>query len=393
MDFEDPELEPTILPVDSRLALSGSSSEFRDLFERLAAVAPQKEKIPGTSLISLEAKDDTVRLTATDGTQTLILETNTIRIGREGRARIPVHKFKQIFLLAPDARVSVVLVGDTATVSSGRATWNVSLPATDRIPAIPDASDIELHVLARRPLYKALSSVKRALPGVGGRKSLEQINFAGGNVTASDGYRLLRRRVEGLPEHLNFSLPRETAEELMRSLSSGSDSDVRIGADDKSSLFVYRADGVTLLSSQLTLEFPDLEAHLIAPVLTNQNSLVVDSVELRNLVKRVRVFADPEYASVTLKVAKSKDEWTLTVLTRDRSGNSASEIIEIQWWGPEEPAEVTVNHKFLTDLLDAYGSSQAIIKIGERAKTKASPIAIKDDEKGFVGVVQQSISR
>lgn len=390
MTFEDPELEPTILPLDARLSLRGSTEEFRTIFDHLVSVLPVKEKIPGTSLVHVVAKDDVVRFTASDGAQTLILESTSIKINREGRALLPGAKFKTVFGLAPEASLTLTILSNTATVSSGRAIWNIAITAGDKSPAMPNIDEVELLSVPRRELFKALTSIKRALPSLGSRKSLEQANIAAGSITASDGYRLIRQKIEGFPSSLNFAIPKDTVDEMLRTLQSGSDSHIAVGAND--SLIVVKDGLTTIVARQLTLDYPDLEPLLLTPALENQYNIVVDSIELRDLVKRVRISADPEYASVTLHFAKLKTgEWELTVFTRDRSGNSASEAMFAMWEGDAEPFDLTLNHKYLTDLLEAYSGRLASLRVGSNTKTRAAPLLLRDDERGYTAVIQQSV--
>lgn len=390
MEFEDPELEPYIAPVDARLAIQGRTEEFRAYFEKLAGVAPQKEKIPGTSLVQVAAEDESVVFTATDGAQALVVETSTVRIHRVGKVRLPAHKLKSILALVPEETLTLTVVDDRASIVSGRAVWNLAVPSNDRVVAVPDISEVELFSIPRRPLFKALNAVRRALPSQGSRKSLEQVNVAAGFLTASDGYRLLRRRVDGMPEKLNFSIPKDTVDALLRSLTSGGEENLLLGANND--LIVLKDRGETIVSRQLALDFPDLEAQLIVPTLSNKSTLIVDSIELRDLIKRVRVFSDPDYAAVSLRVSRDKSgEWELLVSARDRAGNSAAESMYAQWEGEQSEASITVNHKFLTDLLDAYNGRLASIKVGDSSRARSAPMLIRDDDKGFTGVVQQSI--
>lgn len=392
MTFEDPELEPTILPLDARLSLRGSTEEFKFLFDRLTAVTPQKEKIPGTSFVYVIAEDGIVRLTASDGSQTLILETDSLRINREGKALLPAHKLKQIFSLAPEASTSLTILANTATVNSGRAIWEIATPAGEKMPALEGMDAVDMVEVPRRALYKALSAAKRALPGLGSRKSLEQLLVASGAVTASDGNRLIRQEVPGMPKSLRFGIPKDTVEELLRTLAAGGEEHVVLGA---SNTHIVVRDGSTLLvSRQLVVDFPDVEPQLLTPALENNYRLTIDTNELRDIIKRIRVSADPEYAAVTLHFGKKKGEdWELNVSTRDRSGNSAYEAMFALWEGDAQPFDITLNHKYLTDMLEAYSGNLATIRVGANSKTRAAPLLIKDDDKGYVAVVQQSIAR
>lgn len=390
MEFDDPELEPTILPLDARLSVRGSSALLRAIFDRMATVAPQKEKIPNTSYVYVVASDGFTRFVATDGAQTLVIKTDKLRVLREGKALLPAHKIRSILGMAPDETAVLTILANTATVGSGRAIWNITIPSGEKAPAIPDISDITLHTVSSKSLFRALTAAKRAIPTLGGRKSLEQAHIAAGSVTASDGYRLIRQRIEGFPVELSFSVPKDTVEELVRTLA-GADEEIQIGADD--TMIVVRQGPTILVSRRLSLDYPDLESQLLTPALENKNSLTIDTIELRELIKRVRISADPEYASVSFHMSKSKTgEWELNVLTRDRAGNSASESMFAIWEG-EAPGEITLNHKYLIDLIDAYSGRLAVLRVGANTKTRAAPLLLRDDDSGYVGVIQQSIGR
>jgi DNA polymerase-3 subunit beta len=391
MHFDDPELVPVILPIDARLSVSGSVEELRRVFTRLTAVTPTRETIAGTSFVYISANENVVTFTAGDGRQTLILESGSLRINRQGKAIVPGHRLKEVLAMAPEEGVVITVLGDKMTVTSGRATWTLSVPSGERMPSVPDISDIELHAVPRRALFKALNSVKRALPRPGGRPSLEQVNLVAGAVTASDGYRLIRQRVTEFPEELSMAIPKDTVAEFLRALSAGGEENVMLGASDD--LIVYSDFGETVVSRRLPVDYPDLESQLLAPALENHYRLTVDAGELRDLVKRVRVSADPEYAGITLRFGKVKDEWELTVVARDRTGNSASEAMFALWEGDAAPFDITLNHRYLTDLLDAYPGSLAVLRVGENTKTRAAPLLLKDDERGFTGVIQQSMER
>lgn len=392
MEFDDAELEPTILPLEARLSLRGDVVEFKRIFDRLTAVTPTKEKIPGTASVHVKALDGVVTFTATDGSQTLQLETSKIRINREGAALLPGHKIKAILLLAPEPVISFTILANTVTIQSGRATWNPAIPAGDRTAPLPNIDDIQTVEVPRRAFFKALQSARRALPSLGSRKSLEQVSVAAGAITASDGYRLIRQRVDGFPKELNFCIPKSTVEELMRSLNGAGQEHIQLGASSEH--IVVRDAGETLVSSQLTLDFPDLDPLLLTPALENKNSLIVDAYELRDVIARVRISADPEFASVTLHTAKTKTgEWELTVLARDRSGNSAYESMAAIWEGDDDPQEIVVSHVYLSDMLESFRSRLATIKVGSGTKTRQTPLLLHDKETGYTAVVQQSLSR
>lgn len=390
MVFDDPELSPIILPVDALLSLTGRSATLRGIVDRLANVVPQKERVPNTSNISLEALDSRIVFKATDGTQTLVIADESVRVNREGVALIPGYKLKQIIALVPDEETTITIFAEQATITSGRAVWTVAIPVGRKLPPTPDHSTIEKYTVPRRDLYRGIHAVKRALPVSGSRKSLEQIQVFNGAVTASDGYRLFRASVEGMEKRLKFSIPDYSVEELLRTLSAGT-GELRLGASQTA---IVIEDGLTtLITAQQTVGFPDVEPLVVGPALENKIELDVDTDELKALVKRIRVSADPEYFAVTLQASQKAGDWSLKVSTRDRSSNAATETMFADVAHAEESFAVSVNHKHLMDLLESYGKKRAVLRIGLSETKRKPPVLVRDTESGFVGVIPQAQAR
>lgn len=394
MEYDDPELEPIILPVDARLSVRGRVDVLRELFERLTSISPQKEIIHGTSYlhVSIEDESDTVRFTATDGEQTLALETRELKIVRAGKVLLPGHKVLKILNLAPEEHITITVLANIATLTSGRAIWNIATLPGDRTHAIPDVSGVELRPVPREELLKGLIKVKRAVPTTGSRQSLMQVKIEAGSITAADSSRLLRYKLKDFPTDISLAIPARAVEDLQRALRSTSSPVVLLGSG--ASHVVMKVGNDLLISSRLLIDFPNLDKLVISSALENKNSLTLNTDELSDIIKRIRISADPEYSAVALVFSKAKgDDLELTVHTRDRSGNSASEKMFAIWEGEDKPTELTLNHKYLLDLLDAFEGRLATFKVGTNAKTRLSPLFLHDKERGLTGVLQQSSLR
>lgn len=390
LEFDDPELEPFVVPIDARLSFRMRSAEFLSTFDRLAALAPQKEQVPGTSFIRLSIEDDVLHMVGTDGSQSLSIAVDQVSILREGKALFPAHKVRQIASLLPDEFVTITVLSESATITSGRAVWHVTVPVTDYAHVIPDVSELEFVEVDRRGLVKALTAASKFVPSLGGRRSLEQVKVAGGYAVASDGYRLIRHVIADFPPSLAFEVPKESLSNLLRLLTTGKQPKVSISAGK--SLVVVRNEADTLIVRQIDLEFPNVEPLLLAPALQNDRAFTINVGELLDLIKRVRVSADPEYSTVVLSFRKVKNEWELQLSAQDRSGNSASDSM-FAMWEEGEPSSLALSHRFLADLLDAYPGNLATFRVGESSKTRAAPLYVKDEETGFAAVIQQSLKR
>jgi DNA polymerase III sliding clamp (beta) subunit (PCNA family) len=399
LEHEDPEYVPEILPVDARLSLRGPVARFIELFERAASVSPKKEIIPGTgySLIEGFAADSSatsyVKISATDGEQTISVVVEGIKVAMAGAVLVPAQKILEILKRTPTDSVKLEVLGNSATLRSGRAQWTVQTPTGDSLPPTPDISDIELHSVGRKPLLRGLEVARKAVAGTAARPALMQAQVRDGAITAADGGRVHRQRVDGLTDELDFAIPVRVMDELMSALRASDAEKIELGASDYH--LVFQIDQDSLIAQRLLIPFPDVDPLLLGPAFSNQNSLGVDSNQLAEVVKRVRVNADPDYSGIYLVLVPGQKDtegtlmWSLAVRARDRIGNSAQELMECRWIGSSKPREVCVNHRYLSDLLTSYNQDDAIFRLGEDTKSVKNPLFIEDTALGFSGIVQQ----
>lgn len=398
METPDEEMIPEMLPVDARLSVKGPVTALQKLFERAASVAPVKEIILGTSyslLESFEATSDSVsyvRITATDGEQTISVMSDDLDVAMAGKVLLPAKRISAILKLAPTETVKLEVLGSAATVRAGRAQWTVQTPAGDSLPPLANVDQVKFHDMIVDEFLHALVTARKAVGQVF-RNALMQLEVSSSAITGSDGMRLHRQKMNGFPENLSLTIPLAVADELIKTMRSTGEGVIQIGASESHLAFRIGADSI--IANRLMLPYPNVENLVLEPAFSNNHSLVVDATELKAVIQRVRVNADQEYASIFLAILPGKKDsegntsFTLAVRVRDASQNTAQEVMECQFKGPAKTRELCLNHKSLTDLLDAYGSGEAIFRLGDDTKTVRTPLFLEDTSTGFTGVVQQ----
>ncbi len=396
MIADDPELVPEIVAVDARVAMKISTARLGSMLDRANAVIPAKEVVPGTAYARLDAvlgDDNTansVTITASDGVQTLQIVTDMVSVSVPGVALLPAKRIIDVLRLAPEDIISMVIVGTAAVIRSGRAQWTIQLPTTSPSDTvIPDASRV---TVPREAFLNTLIAVGRALPTFNARPALHQVNVANGLVTAADGSRVHR---EALPVEfagLTFAIPARGLDQVLRMLRTSRSADFEIGVHDTGVVFGIDADVLSV--QRLAVPFPDVEKLLLTPAIENTSKLTVEPKALIDVVKRVRLAADAEYASIILTVVPEKKVngeavYSLAVSAKDRLGNSSAERIGVQWTGPVSGHTVCVNHKFLTELLVSIDSEFVTLRLGADSKTVKKPVYVEDKALGFVGMLVQ----
>lgn len=399
MEHDDPEFIPDILPVDARLSVRGDVAKFISLFERAAAVAPTKEMIPGTAHSLLEAVQTSnsevahLRITSSDGEQTVSVIVDGITVLMAGSVLVPAKRILDILKLAPSPTAKLEVLGNTAVIRSSRAQWTVQTPIGDALNTIPDVSSVPLVTVATAPFLKALVVARKAASNLSNRDSLMQLLIRNSTITGCDGGRLHRATIAGFDSTADLTIPVRVVDELVKSLRATDSEFFSMGYDDR--ILVFRIDQNSIIAQRLLLAFPEVENLLFGPAFSNVNSLTVNTRELADVVKRIRINADPDSAKIFLSLQPGKKDaqgllsWTLVVRTKDRQGNASQEVIECQWSGSGNPTELCLNHHYLTDFLSAYSGEMASFKVGNDSKTHKSPLFLEDVGDGFVGIIQQ----
>lgn len=399
MEHEDPEFVPEILPVDARLSIKASVSVLQTLFARAAAVAPTKEIVLGTTHSLLEAVQTStheaahLRITASDGSQTVSVVMDAVTVLMSGKVLVPAKRIHDILKLAPSETAKIEVIGTAAVIRSGRAQWTVQTPVGDSLSTLLDVSGIPMQTVAVGPFMNALSVARSAASAQSAWLGLNQLQIRNGTVTGCDGGRLHRAALRGLDTSTEVTIPIYAVDELLKALGATTSSHFEMGYDDQH--LVFQIDQDSIVAQRLLAEFPPIENLLLGPAFSNTNSLTVNRTELIEVIRRVRINADPDTSAVHLLLVPGKKDsegqisWSLAVRAKDRSGNASQEVIECQWVGPGKPRALIVNHHYLSDFLSAYEADEVVIKVGENSKTQPSPLYVEDQILGFSGIVQQ----
>lgn len=388
-----------ILPVDAKISIQGPTADIRHLLQRVSAVAVDKEIIVGTSLTLLEATlggAKTVpylRATATDGEKTISVVADNVQVFMPGSAQIPAKRAASVLKVCPGKTTKIEAVGSEIIITSGRARWTIQGPKYENVLAIPSTGSAEQYAVNRHSFLEALQTVRKAVLNVSDRRSLMQIEVKDGHMTACDSNRVHRQIIKDFPPELEFAIPAKAVEEIAKALKETNDEIVQMSAKD----FVFEIfvgdDSITC--QQLTVAFPDVEYMIRNPSITNSNRLVVKNKELVDAVTRVRVNADPDYSAVFLTVIEGKKTESgqpthlLSIKAKDKNGNSAQEILHVQWTGLAKPKEICVNYKYLLDVFQSLTNEHVTIMIGDDTKKVKYPLYFESLENGFSGIIQQ----
>jgi len=371
----------------------GPSLEFRTqrfvlhtLLDKASKVVPSGDMMPVLKNFHLEASDGRLAVMATDLELSILVEAQLVEASTAGAVMLPARKLLEIVNAAAEDELRMTVVGSDCHIECGSAKWDLKLSATpDQYPPLPER-DVEFDDVDRHFFLEALNGVKGAVGKVTARPDLQVLDIRGGKITASDGQRaqqVIMQDEQGefwWPEDLPCQIPSGAVPELIRLLKSTEAEE--IGVTTTTDHLIFRIGQDVFTMAALELDYPDIEALLISRAIGNELDLTVDREELEHAIARVRVTSDTESAAMLITL----EENSMSVTTRDKMQNKASEYLNVRWEHPR--LEVAVSHIALAEMLSMTDSPSCVFLFdASDTKTRRSPVLFKNERQ--LGIISQ----
>jgi DNA polymerase-3 subunit beta len=349
------------------------------LLEKAGMVIPTKDTMPVLKNFLIEAKDDELHVVATDMELYVVATTDMVQINTEGTAVFPAYKLLSIVKEAADGELVVRVVDGEAELHVGRASWNLKLVDGSTYPDLPNVVSDKVSKVNRVKFVKGLKSVRHAAASDTYKANLRMIDISNGQMRASDG---VRYQQVPMPDCPDLQIPINAVDDLIKILSASQASEFWVHEEDD--CLIFNVSGDSFIAQKLNAEFPDMDESVLKPALANEDELVLTRDDLVSAIKRVRITANPETAAVALQLEPNK----LVISSRDKEGSTASESIDVSWSASDR--KLAFNHQQLLQML-AMGDVQTChFWLGvDQKKTRPSPILMKDEESGLLGVLNQ----
>jgi DNA polymerase III subunit beta len=311
-------------------------------------VVEKKATIPILSNFLLEAKDSSLRLSATD-LELGLLSACPAKVKKEGAGTIPARRLVDIVRSLPEADVRFkVLENQWVQVTCERSSFKLVGLARDNFPALPAVPQ----PLIKIPAPALATLLRRTGFAVSSEESRYTLNGAllmvkpqSVTMVATDGHRLALVEhdvnVADLGNELRLLVPRKAMGELEKLLGQAEgDSAVEISKDE-SHLFFSVGDRV-LISRLLTGQFPNYEA-----VLPKETKRVaeLDREAFTAALRRVALLSDERSRAVRLQLDKSR----LELFSTSGEYGEAQEAVDVEYDG--EAMEIGFNYQYLLDFL------------------------------------------
>lgn len=338
--------------------------------EKVSKVASTSGSVSILSYFLIEAEGESIRLSATDQSVSLILPVEGI-VSEPGRALLPAKEALQILKTAQESGVAVATRdNDIVSILCGTR-WNLKTRSVDAYPELKfDASGASIEGdFSRDKMLTALNSVKRAMST---SLALAQIGIVKGNVRAGDGVWFQEYKFPNAPL-LDMTVVRAAVPHLVSMLSNSDQDRIHI---------TILEDGMMLLDvgqERLTVrppayEFPDLDKTFLVPMMANSDTLKVNRRHLIGAIQRVCITSEQSSKAVVFGLGPTTN---MEVSARNQSGSSSQETVPVQWLG--QPRKVILHHEYALAMLHSFSDEDLFMAFGSDQPSKPSTLFIRTD--------------
>jgi len=343
---------------------------FYDALKQLSRVADQRAAMPVLNHVLLEAKDDTLKLTATDLNKRL-----TCQLPAEGKLTACLPTKLLANLVKPESRrdkgdVSLEALPDNkfSVEIAGLATILNGIDPND----FPIGEEADLKLLAMWPAKDLDASLAFVLPAYScdvTRPNLNSVFFNGGTVTTTDGHRLHQSALPG-PLDTSLLVPAAVANTLHHILSDGDHVVIaRAGENIRFGVGIWQLD-----ARLMDERFPDTE-QVIPEKNSQPTKLKLDTKVFTKALTRVAKLSSGQGVKFTVN-------GSLVLSSQDVDTGSAETEVPVlsnTHAGPDLAAGFNVAF-----LLDALRKSGDFVELG--FSDDLSPMRI-DREDGRLAIV------
>ena len=329
------------------------------LATEMAKVLPfveRKSTIPILANVLLQAAGNSVTLTCTDLEATL-RATITAQVESEGSITVPARKLAETLKklkTLEDANVTIkTLENNWVELTCGPLKVKLvgmdakNFPTAASVPSEP--VQIQADVL--------LTLIDRTRHAIAQEESRYTINGAllllkpdSITMVATDGHRLAYvQHLASVAREIRTLIPSDTLDKL-RTLLADAET-VNFASDHEKSLMVFTLDARTLISRELTGQFPNYEA--VMPKYSNR-TLIVPAASLAASLNRVASFADERSHAIRFELQPN----TLKVAASSSDLGDASETVPASY--DDSPLAIGLNAEYVLDYLKTYKNGASI---------------------------------
>lgn len=312
----------------------------------VSSIVERRHTLPILSNLLLEAKNNNIKLTATDLEMQISLNVES-KFNGELSTTISAKKLLDICRSLPEAvDIDMISTDSRITVKAGKSRFNLqTLPAAD-YPVMSKVvgsgiaikiSQIEFKRLLKQVEFAmAQQDIRYYLNGL-----LLEVNENKLNLVGTDGHRLsfTSCKLNQTYDKTDVILPRKTVVELIKLLNDSNDEvNIEITAGQVNFMF----NEISLISKVIDGKFPDY--HRVIPT-AHQNIFSVNRVAVLNAMQRASILSNEKYRGIRMVLSANN----LKLISTNTEQEEAEEELEIDY--TKDAMDIGFNVTYLIDVL------------------------------------------
>lgn len=333
------------------------------------SIVEKRSTMPILSNVLLEAKDDTLRIKATDleiGVDT----SNPAKVVKDGSLTVPGKKLFEMVREMEGGELRLFKKDNNhLELRSGKVVFNILSLPTEEFPSFPSYSDQLFRLPARtvsRMIEKTIYAVstdeiRYTLNGIFLEKTGDRLR-----MVATDGHRLSLMdftdpSLKDVEIGKGVIIPRKGAGELRRLLEDGAE-DLMVSIKDNNG--VFRIGNTVLVMRMIEGDFPDYKQ--VIPEKGDREARINREL-LSKALRRVSILSSEKSRGVRLSFKNGQ----LDVATSNPEIGEASESLDADFKGND--IEVGFNAKYFIEILNSIDEEDVKIEM----KDELGPVQVK----------------
>lgn len=341
------------------MKLSVVQENLNKALTHTSRIVGTRTNLPVLGNILLSTEDSRLKVSATN-LEMAITYTIGAKVESTGSLSVPAKLMAEIIANLPNDKLQLVSTDSNLLIKAAHFDAQLNGMAADEFPTIPEVKAIESIAINKAELADGLSQVVFAASPDESRPVLAGVIFIVNDNTltlvATDSYRLAECKIDLKSSKSTMMIvPARTINELIRLLSEGVDGEVEIKFSKTEA--VFEIGDISIVSRLIDGKFPDYKQ--IIPQST-KTEVTVERAELLKIVKVASIFARENANTIKLEFR----DGSINIASSASSVGQNNSDIEVKMTG--EPGEISLNARYLIDVLGILKSEQISVGINDK---------------------------
>jgi DNA polymerase-3 subunit beta len=326
----------------------------------VTGIVERRHTLPILSNLLLEAKNNTIQLTATDLEMQISLSIENASTG-DLSTTISAKKLLDICRSLPDAsEIDLTSKDSRIILKAGKSRFNLqTLPAAD-YPVMTKAAgqhiSLQLTQIAFKKLLKqvefamAQQDIRYYLNGL-----LLEVNGQQLNIVGTDGHRLsyTSTTLAQSYEKTEVILPRKTVIELIKLLN---DSEEEVAIEIANGQVNFAFGEIKLISKVIDGKFPDYNR--VIPQ-GHQNTFTVNRLAVLTAMQRASILSNEKYRGIRMVLSQNH----LKLISTNTEQEEAEEELDIEY--SKDALDIGFNVTYLIDVLNNVSDEDIVFSFAD----------------------------